>query len=33
MGYDTIAVYRLKNGKATFWSAEEPLSPKTYVDL
>jgi uncharacterized pyridoxamine 5'-phosphate oxidase family protein len=33
MGYDTIAVYRLKNGKATFWSVKEPLAPKTYVDL
>ena len=33
MGYDTIAVYRLKNGKATFWSIKEPLAPKTYVDL
>jgi pyridoxamine 5'-phosphate oxidase len=33
MGYDTIAVYRLKNGKATFWSVNEQLAPKTYVDL
>lgn len=33
MGYDTIAVYRLKNGKATFWTMKEPLSPKTYIDL
>jgi len=33
MGYDTIAVYRLKNGKATFWSPDGPLSPDTYVDL
>ena len=33
MGYDTIAVYRLKNGKATFWSAQGPLSPNTYIDL
>jgi pyridoxamine 5'-phosphate oxidase len=33
MGYDTIAVYRLKNGKATFWSVNEQLTPKTYVDL
>jgi pyridoxamine 5'-phosphate oxidase len=33
MGYDLISVYRLKNGKATFWSMKEPLAPKTYVDL
>jgi pyridoxamine 5'-phosphate oxidase len=33
MGYDPIAVYRLKNGKATFWSIKEPLTPKAYVDL
>jgi len=32
-GYDIISVYRLKNGKATFWSIMEPLAPKTYVDL
>lgn len=33
MGYDTIAVYRLRNGKATSWSVTEDLVPKTYVDL
>ena len=33
MGYDTIAVYRLRNGKATSWSINEPPAPKTYVDL
>jgi len=33
MGYDTIAVYRLKNGKATSWSITDQLEPKTYVDL
>lgn len=33
MGYDTIAVYRLRNGKATAWSFTTDVEPKTYVDL
>ncbi len=33
MGYDTIAVYRLKNGKATSWSMTDQVEPTTYVDL
>jgi pyridoxamine 5'-phosphate oxidase len=32
-GYDTIVVYRLKNGKATAWSFTTDIVPKTYVDL
>jgi len=33
MGYDAIAVYRLKNGKATSWAMTDQLEPNTYVDL
>jgi len=33
MGYDTIAVYRLRNGKATAWSFTTDVEPKSYVDL
>jgi pyridoxamine 5'-phosphate oxidase len=32
-GYDTIVVYRLKNGKATGWSFTTEVEPKTWVDL
>ena len=32
-GYDTIVVYRLRNGKATAWSFTTDVVPKTYVDL
>ena len=30
---ETVAVYRLKNGKATAWTKEVDLEPKTYIDL
>jgi uncharacterized pyridoxamine 5'-phosphate oxidase family protein len=33
MGYDVVAVYRLRHGKATYWSPTEGLEPTTYVDL
>lgn len=32
-GYDTIVVYRLRNGKATAWSFTTEVEPKAYVDL
>ena len=33
MGRDTIAVYRLRNGRATAWSFTTDVEPKAYVDL
>jgi len=32
-GYDTIVVYRLRNGKATAWSFTTDVEPKAWVDL
>jgi pyridoxamine 5'-phosphate oxidase len=32
-GYDVVAIYRLKKGKATVWTMAENFAPKTYVEL
>ena len=32
-GYDYMAVYCLKNGKATTWSMQDMAAPKTFIDL
>lgn len=32
-GYDVVAVYRLRNGKATIWTMATNFEPKTYIDL
>ncbi len=32
-GYDVVAIYRLKNGKAQVWSMAENFAPKTYIQL
>jgi pyridoxamine 5'-phosphate oxidase len=32
-GYDFMAVYCLKNGKATTWSMADMAAPKTFIDL
>ena len=31
--YETLAIFRLANGKATTWSMQEMAAPKTFVDL
>jgi pyridoxamine 5'-phosphate oxidase len=33
IGHDTIAVYRLRNGKATAWSFTTDVEPKTWIDI
>lgn len=30
---DTVAIYNLKNGKATMWTKDAALEQKTYIDL
>jgi pyridoxamine 5'-phosphate oxidase len=32
-GYDPLAVYWLKNGKATVWTFKTNIAPKEYIDL
>ncbi len=32
-GYDGLAVFRLKNGKATIWTMATNFIPKIYIDL
>ena len=32
-GYDVMAVYRIRKGRATIWTMESNFAPKTYVDL
>ncbi len=32
-GYDVVAMYRLKNGKAFGWTPRENFSPKNYIDI
>jgi pyridoxamine 5'-phosphate oxidase len=32
-GYDMLAVYRIRKGRATIWTMETNFAPKTYVDL
>jgi pyridoxamine 5'-phosphate oxidase len=32
-GWDVVAMYRLKNGKATVWTGATNFAPKTYTDL
>ena len=32
-GYDWLAIFRLKNGKATTWSLQDMGAPKTFIDL
>ena len=32
-GYEQMAVYRLKNGKAAVWSMSDNLAPKEFVEL
>ncbi|MDI6794865.1 MAG: pyridoxamine 5'-phosphate oxidase family protein [bacterium] len=33
MGYDFLAVYRMKNGVATIWTMETNFAPKEYIEL
>lgn len=33
MGYDSLAVYRMKNGRATIWTMATNLEPKVFVNL
>ena len=33
MGYEPLAVYCLKNGKATVWTMETNFAPKSYIEL
>jgi pyridoxamine 5'-phosphate oxidase len=32
-GYDIMAVYRMKHGKALVWTMADNFAPKTYIDL
>ena len=32
-GYDSVAIYRLKSGKAHIWTMATNLDPKNYIDL
>jgi pyridoxamine 5'-phosphate oxidase len=32
-GYDVVAIYRIKNGKAMVWTMAQNFDPKTYVEL
>jgi pyridoxamine 5'-phosphate oxidase len=32
-GWEVVAMYRLKNGKATVWTGAANFAPKTYIDL
>ena len=32
-GYDVVAIYRLKQGKACVWSMAENFNPKIYIEL
>jgi pyridoxamine 5'-phosphate oxidase len=32
-GYDVVAIYRMKNGKAMVWTMADNFSPKTYIDI
>jgi pyridoxamine 5'-phosphate oxidase len=32
-GYDVVAMYRMKHGKACIWTMAENFAPKTYIDL
>jgi uncharacterized pyridoxamine 5'-phosphate oxidase family protein len=32
-GYDAVAIYRLRKGKATIWTMGANFVPKTYVEL
>jgi pyridoxamine 5'-phosphate oxidase len=32
-GWDVVAMYLLKNGKASVWTHEVNFAPKTYIDL
>ena len=32
-GYESLAVYRLKNGKATIWTMKANFAPKEFVEL
>lgn len=33
MGYETFAVCKLRNGRATVWTMETNFEPKSYIDL
>ena len=33
VGYDGLAILRLKNGKATTWTMKDMALPKTFIDL
>jgi len=33
LGYEKLGLMRLKNGKATVWTAKDRGGPKTYIDL
>lgn len=33
LGFDVLSVYRVKNLRATVWSFETNLAPKTYINL
>jgi pyridoxamine 5'-phosphate oxidase len=32
-GYDVVAMYRLKKGKAFIWTMADNFAPKTYIEL
>lgn len=32
-GYDVVAIYRMKHGKAVVWTRAENFAPKSYVEL
>jgi pyridoxamine 5'-phosphate oxidase len=32
-GWDVVAMYRLKNARATVWTGKTNFDPKTYIDL
>jgi uncharacterized pyridoxamine 5'-phosphate oxidase family protein len=32
-GYESLAVYRLKNGKAAIWTMKTNFTPKEFIDL
>jgi pyridoxamine 5'-phosphate oxidase len=32
-GYDVVAIYRMKKGKALVWTMADNFAPKTYVEL
>ncbi|MFC1910299.1 pyridoxamine 5'-phosphate oxidase family protein [Chloroflexota bacterium] len=33
LGYEKVAIFRMKNGKASVWTRAVNFDPKTYIDL